>query len=100
MILDKHKAIINKHTNDFKELFESKVFEGNFKRFVYARPGYRSDFPILNIASDNFYIYQKYLTFAFLTLIISIISNSINSSLCSCKCKFLRTKNPFWTENH
>ena len=60
MILDKHKAIINKHTNDFKELFESKVFEGDFKRFVYARPGYRSDFPILNIASDNFYIYQKY----------------------------------------
>ena len=60
MILDKHKAIINKHTNDFKELFESKVFEGNFKRFVYDRPGYRSDFPILNIASDNFYIYQKY----------------------------------------
>ena len=59
MILDKHKAIINKHTNDFKELFESKLFEGNFKRFVYARPGYRSDFPILNIASDNFYIYQK-----------------------------------------
>lgn len=60
MILDKHKAIINKHTNDFKELFERKVFEGNFKRFVYDRPGYRSDFPILNIASDNFYIYQKY----------------------------------------
>lgn len=60
MVLDKHKAIINKHTNDFKELFERKVFEGNFKRFVYDRPGYRSDFPILNIASDNFYIYQKY----------------------------------------
>lgn len=60
MILNKHKAIINKHTNDFKELFERKVFEGNFKRFVYDRPGYRSDFPILNIASDNFYIYQKY----------------------------------------
>ena len=60
MILDKHKAIINKHINDFKELFERKVFEGNFKRFVYDRPGYRSDFPIFNIASDNFYIYQKY----------------------------------------
>ena len=60
MILDKHKAIINKHTNDFKELFKRKVFEGNFKRFVNNRPGLRSDFPILNIASDNFYIYQKY----------------------------------------
>ena len=60
MILDKHKAIINKHTNDFKERFKRKVFEGNFKRFVYDRAGYRSDFPILNIASDNFYIYQKY----------------------------------------
>ena len=60
MILDKYKAIINKHTNDFKELFKRKVFEGNFKRFVNDRPGYRSDFPILNIASDNFYIYQKY----------------------------------------
>lgn len=60
MILDRYKAIINKHTNDFKERFERKVFEGNFKRFVYYRPGYRSDFPILNIASDNFYIYQKY----------------------------------------
>lgn len=60
MILDRYKAIIKKHTNDFKELFERKVFEGNFKRFVNYRPGYRSDFPILNIASDNFYIYQKY----------------------------------------
>ncbi|MDG3029391.1 hypothetical protein P5Y91_08345 [Streptococcus sp. ST2] len=60
MILDRYKAIIKKHTNDFKKLFERKVFEGNFKRFVNDRPGYRSDFPILNIASDNFYIYQKY----------------------------------------
>ena len=60
MILDRYKAIMKKHTNDFKILFERKVFEGNFKRFVNDRPGYRSDFPILNIASDNFYIYQKY----------------------------------------
>ncbi|KXT70742.1 hypothetical protein [Streptococcus cristatus] len=60
MTLDRYKAIVKRHADNFKELFERKVFEGGFKRFVNTRPVNRSDFSIFNIASDNFYIYQEY----------------------------------------
>ena len=60
MTLDRYQAIIKHHADNFKARFEHKVFEGGYKRFVNATPGNSSDFPLFNIASDNFYIYQKY----------------------------------------
>lgn len=60
MTLDRYKAIIKRHADNFKERFERKVFEGGFKRFVNTKPENCSDFSIFNIASDNFYIYQEY----------------------------------------
>lgn len=60
MVLDRYQAIIKEHAENFKEIFGSKFIYGNYKRNVKDKSRYRSDFPLFNIASDNFYIYQIY----------------------------------------
>lgn len=60
MILEKYKTIIKDQTNVFKSHFERKVFEGRYKNSVKTTATNKSDYPIFNIASDNFYIYQEY----------------------------------------
>ncbi len=60
MVLDIYQAIIKEHAENFKEIFGSKFIYGNYKRNVKDKSRYRSDFPLFNIASDNFYIYQIY----------------------------------------
>ena len=60
MVLDRYQDIIKGHAENFKEIFGSKFIYGNYKRNVKDKSRYRSDFPLFNIASDNFYIYQIY----------------------------------------
>lgn len=60
MVLDRYQDIIKGHAENFKEIFGSKFIYGNYKRNVKEKSRYRSDFPLFNIASDNFYIYQIY----------------------------------------
>lgn len=60
MVLDRYQAIIKEHAENFKVKFGSKFIEGNYRKDVRDKSRYRSDFPIFNIASDNFYIYQIY----------------------------------------
>ena len=60
MVLDRYQAIIKDHAENFKEIFGRKFIYGNYKRNVKNKSRYRSDFPLFNIASDNFYIYQIY----------------------------------------
>lgn len=60
MVLDRYQDIIKGHAENFKEIFGSKFIYGNYKRNVKDKSRYGSDFPLFNIASDNFYIYQIY----------------------------------------
>lgn len=60
MVLDRYQDIIKGHAENFKEIFGRKFIYGNYKRNVKNKSRYRSDFPLFNIASDNFYIYQIY----------------------------------------
>lgn len=60
MVLDRYQDIIKGHAENFKEIFGRKFIYGNYKRNVKDKSRYRSDFPLFNIASDNFYIYQIY----------------------------------------
>lgn len=60
MVLDRYQAIIKEHAENFKVKFGSKFIEGNYRKDVRDKSRYRSDFPLLNIAPDNFYIYQIY----------------------------------------
>lgn len=60
MIIEKNIVSIKKQANHFKSLFEHKIFEGPYKNFIRNTARNGSDFPLFSIASDNFYIYQKY----------------------------------------
>lgn len=60
MIIEKNIVSIKKQANHFKSLFEHKIFEGPYKNFIRHTARNGSDFPLFSIASDNFYIYQKY----------------------------------------
>lgn len=60
MVLGRYQDIIKGHAENFKEIFGSKFIYGNYKRNVKDKSRYGSDFPLFNIASDNFYIYQIY----------------------------------------
>ena len=60
MIIEKNIVSINNQANYFKSLFEHKIFEGPYKNFIRNTARNGSDFPLFSIASDNFYIYQKY----------------------------------------
>lgn len=60
MIIEKNIVSIKKQANHFKLLFEHKIFEGPYKNFIRNTARNGSDFPLFSIASDNFYIYQKY----------------------------------------
>ena len=60
MIIEKNIVSIKKQANHFKSLFEHKIFEGPYKNFIRDTARNGSDFPLFSIASDNFYIYQKY----------------------------------------
>lgn len=60
MVLDRYQDIIKGHAENFKEIFGRKFIYGNYKRNVKDKSRYSSDFPLFNIASDNFYIYQIY----------------------------------------
>ena len=60
MVLDRYQAIIKEHTENFKEIFGSKFIYGNYRKNVRDKSRYTSDFPLFNIAPDNFYIYQIY----------------------------------------
>ena len=60
MTLDRYKAIIKEHAENFEEKFFHKVLEGTYKQSVRERSRNGSDFPIFNVASDNFYSYQSY----------------------------------------
>lgn len=60
MVLDRYQAIIKEHAENFKVKFGSKFIEGNYRKDVRDKSRYRSDFPLFNIAPDNFYIYQIY----------------------------------------
>ena len=60
MIIEKNIVSIKNQANHFKSLFEHKIFEGTYKNFIRNTARNGSDFPLFSIASDNFYIYQKY----------------------------------------
>ena len=60
MIIEKNIVSIKNQANHFKSLFERKIFEGPYKNFIRNTARNGSDFPLFSIASDNFYIYQKY----------------------------------------
>jgi len=60
MIIEKNVVSIKNLANHFKSLFERKIFEGPYKNFIRNTARKGSDFPLFSIASDNFYIYQKY----------------------------------------
>ena len=60
MVLDRYQDIIKGHAENFKVKFGSKFIEGNYRKDVRDKSRYRSDFPLFNIAPDNFYIYQIY----------------------------------------
>lgn len=60
MIIEKNIVSIKNQANYFKSLFEHKIFEGPYKNFIRNTAKNGSDFPLFSIASDNFYIYQKY----------------------------------------
>lgn len=60
MIIEKNIVSIKNQANHFKSLFEHKIFEGPYKNFIRNTARNGSDFPLFSIASDNFYIYQKY----------------------------------------
>lgn len=60
MIIEKNIVSIKNQANHFKSLFEHKIFEGTYKNFIRNTARNGCDFPLFSIASDNFYIYQKY----------------------------------------
>ena len=60
MVLDRYQAIIKEHAKNFKVKFGSNFIEGNYRKNVRDKSRYTSDFPLFNIAPDNFYIYQIY----------------------------------------
>lgn len=60
MTIEKNIVSIKNQANHFKSLFEHKIFEGTYKNFIRNTARNGSDFPLFSIASDNFYIYQKY----------------------------------------
>lgn len=60
MVLDRYQDIIKGHAENFKVKFGSKFIKGNYRKNVRDESRYTSDFPLFNIAPDNFYIYQIY----------------------------------------
>ena len=60
MTIEKNIVSIKNQANHFKSLFEHKIFEGTYKNFIRNTARNGPDFPLFSIASDNFYIYQKY----------------------------------------